>query len=397
MNPSLSVVLVHHDESERSQLRAAFQTMDGVQIAGERGELRSGIAMAHQIVPAILVLDLSGPGDVLATAAQFHLDHPDVAIFLSTDQFNPDTLVRAMRVGVQEVLRKPLDRAALTAAVERIAVMAARKGGAGRTRSVLTVFSNKGGVGCSTLATNLAMSLRRQTGAEVVIADLDYQSGDVASMLGLVPQRSLSDVIASGRLDSASLQDAMIRHSSGVSVLSQPDQMDHAEALTPPQAAAILDVLGATYDYVVLDAPHFFNDAALEIFDRSSRVLLVTELSIPCVRAARRSLDVFQRLNYLVVPDRLQLVVNRRSERSAITPAQVVETLGMPIAHSIVNDYAAVSESINLGHPLCLESPVSRAGRDIDGIVRALGHSKNGHVEVETTPARRGLRLFGKG
>jgi len=260
------------------------------------------------------------------------------------------------------------------------------------------VFSNKGGVGVSTLATNLAVSIPRQSGREVALADFDYQSGDVASMLGLAPARTIGDVLSAARIDSASVQDVMLKHASGVSVLSQPEQIERVDGVMGHQVGSVLEILGATYEVVVVDAPHLINDIALEIFDRSSIILVVAELSLPSVRAARRSLDIFHKLNFMTMQDRVRLVLNRASEHSAISRAQIEETLGMRVFCSIANDYAAVSQAINLGRPLCVDSPKSRAGRDLDGLARELIPVENATwQEEEAAPRRPRLRLFGKG
>src|SRR5438552_6181691 len=144
MTQNLSVLLVHGDDRERSNLRSAFEALEGVQIVGERAELRAGMAMAHQLQPVILVLELNGNADdVLSAASQYRLDHPDGAIFLSAEAVQPELLMRAMRAGAQEILRRPLDRSTLGAAVDRVATVIARKHGGARSRSVITVFSNK--------------------------------------------------------------------------------------------------------------------------------------------------------------------------------------------------------------------------------------------------------------
>jgi pilus assembly protein CpaE len=397
----LTVVLVHRDDYERGQLRLALEALSGVQIAGERNDMRAGLALANQVRPNILILDIAHPvDDTLNAASQFKVDHPDCAIFLATDVFDPDTLLRALRAGAQEVLRRPLDRAALREAVERVARAAAKKsGGAGAARSVITVFCNKGGSGVSTAATNLGISLRRLTSREVVLADFDYQSGDAAFMLGMTPTKSLGDVLNAPRIDSASVHDALMKHASGLHVLSQPEHLDRVDGVTPEQVASVLDILHSTFDLVVVDAPHVFNEITLEIFDRSSTIVLMAEPSIPSVRAARRSLEIFQKLNFLVSPDRVRLVVNRRGEQSAISIAQIEETLGMAVFGSISNDYASVSMAINVGKPLCGEHSESRAGRDITALARKLVPSESveepmGAVQVKR-PGR--MRLFGKG
>ena len=400
MNTTLTIVLVHRDDYERGQLRLALEALPGAQIVGERSELRSGIALANQARPAILLMELGQPVEEgLHTASQFKMEHPDCAIFLVTDVFDPDTLLRALRAGAQEVLRRPLDRAALREAVERVSRQQAKKAGSGTSRGVVTVFSNKGGAGVSTIAANLAISLKRLTGREVALADLDVQSGDAAFMLGLSPTRSLGDVLAAPKIDSASVHDALIKHDSGLYVLSQPELLDQVDGINAGHLGSVLEILSSTFDLVVADAPHVFNDLTLELFDRSSTILLVCEPSIPSVRAARRSLEIFQKLNYLVSADRVRLVVNRRGEQSAISLAQIEETLGIPVFGSICNDYASVSMAINVGKPLCGEHTDSRAGRDINALARKLVPSENVDSPVETVPVKRPgrLRLFGKG
>ena len=400
MNQTTTVVLVHRDDYERGQLRMALEGLSGVQISGERSDLRAGIALGHQVRPTILIMELGHPvEDGLNAASQFKLEHPDCAIFLVTDVFDPDTLLRALRAGAQEVLRRPLDRGALREAIERVQRQAQKKSGGGSSKGVITVFSNKGGAGVSTIATNLAISLKRMTGREVALADFDIHSGDAAFMLGLSPTRSLGDVLASQKIDSASVHDALIKHDSGLFVLSQPELLDQVEGATAGQIGGVLEILASTFDLVVVDCPHVFNDVTLEIFDRTSSILLICEPSIPSVRAARRSLEIFHKLNFMVSPDRVRLVVNRRSDQSAIALPQMEETLGMPVFGSVTNDWAAVSMAINVGKPLCGGHADSRAGRDITALARKLVPSENIEAPVEAVPAKRPgrLRFFGKG
>jgi len=351
--------------------------------------------------PSILIMELAQPIDEsLFVASQFKNEHPECAIFFVTELFDPETLLRALRAGAQEVLRRPLDRKALSEAVERVTRQQAKKtGSGGASRGVITVFSNKGGAGVSTIATNLGISLKRMTGREVALADLDVHSGDAAFMLGLSPTRSLGDVLAAAKIDSASVNDAIIKHDSGLHVLSQPELLDQVDGFTATHVSAVLDILSSTYDLVVVDAPHVFNDLTLEIFDRSSTILLVCEPSIPSVRAARRSLEIFHKLNFMVTSDRVRLVVNRRSDHSAINLPQIEETLGLPLFGSVTNDYAAVSMAINVGKPLCGGHGDSRAGRDIAALARKLVPSENIEEPLEAVPAKRParMRFFGKG
>ncbi len=403
MSTPITVVLVHRNEMERTALKTALEALPGVQIGGERAELRAGLALAHQVRPTILVLELAVPvDDTLGAVAQYKLDHPDVAIFLSSELLDPDTLLRAMRAGVSEVLRRPLDRGAIGQAVERVAAMSARAKGGGIARHVFTVFASKGGQGVSTIASNVALSIRHAARREVALVDFDYQSGDVAFMLGLNPKRSLGDVIAAPRIEATTLQDALAKHESGVFVLAQPEHLDRVDGLTANQVGGVLEILGSTFDVVVVDAPHVINEITLEVFDRSSTILLTIEPSVSSVRAARRSLEIFHKLNYLTIPDRVRLVLNRRTEQESITPAQLEDTLGLPVFASVANDYAVVNQAINMGKPLCGGPvPEGRAGRDLANLARLLVPVDESAqpVPTEEAPPRRsgGSRFFRRG
>ena len=139
-------------------------------------------------------------------------------------------------------------------------------------------------------------------------------------------------------------------------MLSQPEHLDRVDGVTPAQIAGVLDILHSTFDLVVVDAPHVFNEITLEIFDRSSTIVLMAEPSIPSVRAARRSLEIFQKLNFLVSPDRVRLVVNRRGEQSAISiAADRGDARDGGVWQHLATTTTSVSMAINVGKPLCGE------------------------------------------
>jgi pilus assembly protein CpaE len=218
-------------------------------------------------------------------------------------------------------------------------------------------------------------------------------------MLGLTPTRSLADVLAAPGVDSASVQSGLLRHDSGVHVLPQPEHLDRLDGMTPQQIGAVLEILSSTFEITVVDTPHVLNDITLEVLDRSSSILLLSELSISSVRAARRSLEVFHKLNYTATPDRVRLVVNRHDSRSAITNDQVADTLQHPVFHHVANDYGAVSMAINVGKPLCGDHAESPAARDIVALAFKLVHADaSDEAMTLVAPRRNGrLRLFRRG
>lgn len=393
----VTALLILDDESNRRTTRAALQGLPGVEVVGERTELRSGLLLALQRRPRIVILDLpEAYEEALTAAGNFKMDAPDSALFLLSNSLDPQLLLRAIRAGAQEVLKKPLDRALLQEAVERVSRSGAARSASGtRARSIVTLFSTKGGVGTTTVAANLAVSVKAHFGVETALADFDAQTGGAAHLLGMKAERSMSDLLRAPRIDSASLHMNLLRHSSGINVLAQPDDLNTLEPINPAQAGAVLDALAGAHDMVVVDAPHVFDEVSLEILDRSTTILVVAELSIPSIRAARRAMEVLDRLHFSDVPDRVRLVVNRYTgTRGFISLDQLTEAIQVRPFHCVANDYRRVFASVNAGRALCLEDPESPAAKDIIALGAKLAGKEAPAPQAEDT-IRRGL-FFGK-
>jgi len=390
----ITLLLILNGDRDRDSTRAALEGLPGVEVVGERTELRSGLLLARQVRPRVVLLDLPDAyEESLSAAGSFKLDAPDIALFLLSNSLDPQVLLKAIRAGAQEVLKKPLDKVHLQEAVERVSRSgAARSAGETRARSIITVFGPKGGVGTSTIAANLAVSFKAHYGVTVALADFDHASGDAANLLGLKAEHSIADLVRAPRVDSPTVHMNLLHHHSGASVLAQPEDLHNLEIVTPAQAGGAVDALSSSFEVVVIDAPHTFDEVSLELFDRSTSILVVLELSVPGIRAARRALDVFERLHYTAVPDRVKLIVNRYSRsRGLISLDQLAEALQTRAYHTIENDYQRIFTSVNAGRPLCLDDPDAPAARDI---VALAGKLINREAPGAPEPPRKGF--FGR-
>lgn len=392
---SITLLLILSDEKVRGSTRAALEGLPGVELVGERSELRSGLLLARQLRPRIVMLDLPdlNADEALSAAGSFKLDSPDVALFLMSNTLDPQVLLKAIRSGAQEVLKKPLDKVLLQEAVERVSRSgAARSAGETRARSIITVFGPKGGVGTSTIAANLAVSFKHHFGVTTALADFDHASGDAANLLGLKAEHSIADLVRAPRIDSPTVHMNLLHHHSGTSVLAQPEDLHNLEIVTPAQAGGAVDALSSSFEVVVIDAPHTFDEVSLELFDRSTSILVVLELSVPGIRATRRALDVFERLHYTMVPERVKLIVNRYSRsRALISLDQLAEALQTRAYATVENDYQRIFTSVNSGRPLCMDDPDAPAARDI---VALAGKLINREAPDASPPPRKGL--FGR-
>jgi pilus assembly protein CpaE len=286
---------------------------------------------------------------------------------------DPELILRAMRAGAREFVLES-DHEELKLAVRSQAqVTEAVDGGNG---SVITIFGAKGGVGCTTIASNLAGALQG-AGARVCIIDLDFHLGDVLSFMDVAGNYSITDVLQNmGRLDRELLESSMMRHPSGVNVLAQSGKMEEAEHIKGSDIANLLTFLRKHYNFVILDGVKGFDEISLAALDGSQHVLMVLTQDVPAVRNGQRCLDLFNRLGY--DQTKVKLILNRYQKSSKITLDVVADTLKVGVSHAIANDFVSVIDAINRGLLLKDAAPRAKLTQDIQGLVQLVAGSRKG-------------------
>ncbi len=300
------------------------------------------------------------------------------------------TVLKCVRAGAQEFLARPVDSGEAKQAIERL--MRVTAAGASTAGKIIAVFSNKGGTGTSTLAVNLAVELAQVTGQGVALADFDSQAGEVSLFLNLQPTRTIADLVTGqGKIDSAVVQAALVKHPSGVYVLCEPERPEQTESITGTRVHDILGQLTSSFPYVVCDLSHSFNDVSLEVFDGARHILVVTLLNLPAIRSARRCLDVFRQLNYLRDEDKVRLVINRYLPSRDIDVSQLEETLHYPVYWKVPNDYATVIDAVNSGLPVHEVNADSEVARSLRGLAADIAG-----LEAEAVQGDKAGGFFGK-
>src|SRR5262249_7893414 len=161
-----------------------------------------------------------------------------------------------------------------------------------------------GGLGVTTLAVNLAVRLAALTESEIALVDLDLQRGDVAAFLNLTPLQSLATIAAAhGEMDDVFLRGTLTRHSSRIFVLPAPPQAEDVDAIGPSEIERTVGLLRPQFRYTVIDTARTITGAILAAFEQSDRIFVLSDLSVPGVRAAQRTFELLGRLG--IPPDRV--------------------------------------------------------------------------------------------
>jgi pilus assembly protein CpaE len=359
----------------------------GVEALDAEGGLAARLAEAGH--PQVLVLGADVPVQrALHLATQLDVSGYGTSVVVVAPS-DPDLWVAAMRSGVRDVLSPDAGPDDVAAVLRRCAELARARAQAtaGETHSdhrVIVVASAKGGVGKTTVSTNLAVGLARSGTGSTVIVDLDMQFGDVASALALVPEYTLPDTVhGAASNDPLLLKTFLTRHPSGLYVVAGSDSPAAGDAVTSGQVAQLVETLRQEFQYVVLDTAPGLSDHTLTVLEKATDLVLLSGADVPGVRGLRKEIDVLTELD--LVPARRHLLLNMWDADGALSMKDIETTLGSPL-DLVLPRSSAVPMSTNTGVPL-----LQTGGRD--AVAKGL-QTLLGRFLPQAAPARTGL--FGR-
>jgi pilus assembly protein CpaE len=253
---------------------------------------------------------------------------------------------------------------------------------------LITVLGAAGGVGTTTVATNLAVELAGLATEGVVVADLDFRFGQVATMLDLDAVYTIADLCDTHeQVESQVIERALVTHSSGARVLARPTQFAQAENITAAHCVGVLTGLTNMYEYVVVDGPTRFDPGTRAVLDLADHILLTMQLLVPCVRNVSRMVDGMREAGFNL--DRLKLICNRCGRTSAnLSLEDVREAMNLSVYTALPDDWPTMSGAINLGEALASYAPKSRIRLAIRDLAERL-HSGDDQAD-ETEDHRKG-------
>jgi pilus assembly protein CpaE len=358
----------------------------------------------RNLEPDLIFLDLESDPGLGTKLAQFLADsNPGYHFIAAGPMLGPEQLMAAMRAGISDFLKKPVDPRELAEAIERISHKLGWAPGA-RIRQpghIYSFFSPKGGSGSTTVATNTAIMLHRLTGKRTLLLDLDLELGETALLLGVQARFNFVDMVQNfHRMDAGLLSSYIEHHDSGIDLLSAPYHPEKAESVTADQIRRILQFLRQHYEYIVVDTSKSFSPGTLATFEQSDLVFLVTTADLPSLRNIQRGLPMLKRM-LVKGQEQIRLVVNRYNKRDAISLEDVKRAIGVGVYWTLSNDYEAVVRSVNAGKPIVLNGTSSYTkdlkafAADVAGLKRARSNGRGlgrlfGRFRKDPEPAKKG-------
>jgi len=386
----MRALLISRDSQLYAELAAqGAARMPPLHLASTRASLREALDRLDSEPPQLVIIDASAADPSEAGLLErLGRQYPSSQLMLLTDQHQPDLLITAMRAGVREVLQLPLVHRALHEAMDRVAAAAGIT--TQREGKVLAFIACKGGSGATFISTNFGYALATLAGKKVLLIDLHGQFGDAALYVSdQKPAMTLSDVCSQiARLDGPFLESCVVHVTPGFGVLAAADDPGQAKQAKPEHIDTVLRVARQHYDYVLLDVGRQIDALSLRALDVTDTIYPVLQLALPDIRDARRLLDIFRSLGYVL--DNIRLIVNRYEKGGKLRLQDLHAALGCEVVHTFPNDYIAVTDSVNQGVPVLQLSRSSAAARSLAEMVAM--------VTARPVQESKGLldRLFGR-
>ncbi len=369
------VMIIDEDEIFRQELQGMLTPAKVVVVAG-CGYGVEAVSLAEESKPNLILAAVAEPyARSVQTIAAVRATLPGTPVIAySTDADDLAVVRQVMRAGARDILSAPFKAHDVLSAIElaiqhpesRRGADAAASTAAGAPASagtVLTVFGAKGGIGKTTITTNVAVAIAKDTDKSVLIIDLDTRFGDVAIMMDIEPEMTVAQLAPNvEKLDRASFKAALNQHSSGVFVLPSPKHPNDWRAVEPDDVRKLVRFATRMFDYVILDTPGAFNDIVGAAIDVATQVLVVTSVDMASIKDTSFILDLLESEGF--PEERLVLTVNHPNGTNTIQSEHIERVLRKKVFWEIPHDNQ-MTLATQVGQPVVLSRPRSRAATNL--------------------------------
>ncbi len=398
MSDKIKTLIVDELATTRDSLKKLMESHPEIEVAGQAGSGEEAIALARTLTLDIILLDgnVRG-GNAIDVIERLSVEAPEAAILVMSTQGKQEYLQRALLAGAKNYLIKPFDDTELVTMLRQVFkqqqrfknVLRQGNPSSPQPGKVISIISNKGGAGKTTIAVNLAVALAERPNARVGILDANLQFGDVATYLNLVPRASIADAVAEGDiLDEMSLETYMTTFNDRLSLLAAPARPELAEAITGGNLKAILSQMKKKYEVVVVDTATDFNEITLSVLDESDAIVVLAGSDLPTLKNMKLCLEILQSLKY--GEDKVHIVLNRANSAGGLSVQQVEKSLNLKFFATIPSDGKTVLPSINHGIPFVLANHHSAVAQNVFELAQKLAPQ-----EVSAPPKSMAAKVLG--
>jgi len=378
------IIVVDPDRESSAEI-SKMLTMLGFHVVASAGYGVEAFSLTHQLRPDVVLMRIEEPlVRPVQTLARINDGMPDMPIVVFSTEANIRLMRQSMVSGASDYLQEPLTPEDIEASIMKVLERKEREGMRRRGElaepvaqgTIITVFGAKGGIGKTTIASNLAVALTTEAHQTVVLVDMDTRFGDVAITMDIPVERSIADLARNlDNVDRASLRDYLVEHESGVRILPAPTRPSDWRNLSAQHIRDVVDILAQTHDFVILDTPGTFNEIVAAAIEVGTMILLITTLDMASIKDTVLALEMLHE-RFGNDEERIKVVLNRAGMDTGVREKDVERTLDSTIWWRIPQDNE-VMKAAQLGKPIVMSRPNSKVSTEIREMARALAGIRN--------------------
>ena len=370
---NIPVLILTKDESSQNLLKLFIEENKSFNFLASTDDFEKAFLAVSELKNSVLIIDISENEDFAIDFIKKTVEkNPECKVIALTENYSAETVIKSMREGAAEILRLPLIKEKFLKTLEDIKNAFDGKKVKSDKCKTISVFSNKGGVGKTSIAMNLALELAKNTKENVALVDLNFQLGDVTTFWDLKPTYNLSYMLKNtDTLNKDFLLNTLDKYKdTSLYILADPPYFKQAGFVSESDVENLFKVLKTSFSYIIVDTTSGFGMKTMKALSLSEMVLLLTTMDIPALRNCQRCLELFDSEDF--EDDKVKILVNRFMETDDIKIEDVEKLLRKKVFWKIPNNYFTMMSANNLGVPAAevnKESNVARSFKDLSILI----------------------------
>jgi pilus assembly protein CpaE len=368
----IRLLLVDDNPQFVSSVKHMLSAEPDFKVVGTAASGRDAMDILQETSPDVTLVDIHLPDThgFLLTEQIVKAD-PSIQPIIMSVAYDNETILNAMRAGAKNFIRKPPSEHVLTNAIreayQKKQLLTPTQSNNNHDAEpemngkIIAVYSGRGGVGCTFLATNLALQLTSEE-TQSVLVDSDLQYGDIPVFLNMNAPYTIYEITElPDEFDMEGIESTLLSHSSGLKILASPQRPELADAITPDLMRRVLNILRSSYPFIVVDMPTDLNDVAVDVFESADLILMVLTPDIPSIRNLTSVMELMNKLG--VHKEKIEIVLNMAERKESLANKHVLDAITLTPIAKLPYDDTRVLRSINLGEPLVLDKKTSALGK----------------------------------
>ncbi len=344
-NMNKNLIIFEKEETSQEIIKSYLAEIPDITIEKIFTEYPAGVKYAKENKPKLAIFamtsDKTASFKMIKRLADFGIN-----VLVLSEDYTTANIIQTLRYGAKDFVSKPIIKNEFIQSVKKCLAEEVRTM---KKSQIISVYSNKGGVGKTVVATNLAVELARLTREKVLLIDLNLPIGDVTTFLDVKPSVNICEIANERAVENVKGACRQYKNSS-LYVLAEPPYMEQSKMLTASQVVKLFDAVRDLFAYIVIDMGTNIDKANITILEESDVILLVTVVNLPLIRNCQRCLALFA--NYNIPADKTKILINRYLDNDEITTEDVEKALNKKVYWKIPNNYYTIMSSINKGIPV---------------------------------------------